>query len=167
MGKVEIILALSAIGAIGTSIFIKKKNTVLASPTSADVDKNGNLYIINDGRELFKIDPNAGTRTKIPSKTPSLFHHYKAIAVDNEGKYVYVIYHFSNSVDQIDVNSGDVKSIGKNASPYIFLPTDIATDNAGCVYITESTKYDLLTNKFNSQVRKIDIDKNEVTSIIL
>jgi DNA-binding beta-propeller fold protein YncE len=166
MGKVGSVLVLGAIAAIGTSIFIKKRNTAFASPTGADVDKNGNLYIINDGRELFKIDAINKTRTKIPSKTPSVFHHYKAIAVDNEGKYVYVIYHFSNSVDQIDVNSGDVKSIGKNASPYIFLPTDIATDNAGCVYITESTKYDLLTNKFYFFVRKIDTNNEFIITTI-
>jgi DNA-binding beta-propeller fold protein YncE len=165
MGKVGSVLVLGAIAAIGTSIFIKKRNTAFASPTGADVDKNGNLYIINDGRELFKIDPNAGTRTKIPSKTPSVFHHYKAIAVDNEGKYVYVIYHFSNSVDQIDVKSGDVKRIGENASPYIYLPTDIAADDAGNVYITESTKYDLLTNKFYSFVRKINTNTGEVMTL--
>lgn len=166
MGKSASIIVLGAASAVIASLFIKKKNTPLASPVNADVDKYGNVYINDDGRTLFKIDPNAGTKTKIPTtKTPSIFQPYKAIAVDNEGKYVYVIYHFSNSVDQIDIKSGVIKSIGENASPYIYLPTDIATDDAGNVYITESTKYDVLYNKFNSQVRKIDVNTDVVTTL--
>jgi sugar lactone lactonase YvrE len=152
----------------------------LLGPSGVAADKNNNLYIAdNDNNRIRKVDAITGIITTVagngvysfagdggPATSASL-KEPTGVAIDAGGN-IYIADYYNNRIRKVDAVTGIISTIAGNGSngfsgdggpadsASIWLPTGVAVDGDGNVYIADWP---------NQRIRKVDASTGIITTV--
>ena len=147
----------------------------LNSPTGVWVDANHNIYIVDKDNDRIRIVASSGIITTVAgSSTANVYagdggkatqasvNRPNGIAFDATGKIMYIADTGNSVIRKVDTSTGIITTVaGNNSSAYggdggpatsasLSLPTGVALDSAGNLYIADTN---------NSCIRKVTTDQ--------
>lgn len=147
----------------------------LNSPTGVWVDANHNIYIVDKDNDRIRIVSSSGVITTVAGSstanvyagdggkaTQASLNLPNGIAFDATGKIMYIADTGNNVIRKVDTSSGIITTVaGNNFNAYsgdggpatsasLSLPTGVALDGAGNLYIADTN---------NSCIRKVTADQ--------
>jgi sugar lactone lactonase YvrE len=153
----------------------------ISDPTGLVTDKTGNLYFIEEGRRVRKIDAVTGIITSITNGTswgyagdngPAInaeFYDAASMAIDKDDN-LYIADQRNNRVRKITAATGIITTVAGNGvggnsgdaglatAAKLYLPISVAIDSVGNLYIAEGTN--------NNGIRRVDAASGIITTII-
>ena len=169
----------TVVGNISAADGLQARETPLVIPRAVTVDQDGFVYIADDGsRTVRRIDPITGIATVIagggtvvddliPIPAKSAFLNDPVGVGIGAGRNLYIADDGNNRVRLLTPDGFLTTVVGNGSSGFsgdggpatraqLFLPTGVATDSAGNLY---------LTDRGNEAIRKVDAASAVITTI--
>ncbi len=137
----------------------------LNNPSGVAVDSSGNVYFADRGNNrIRKIDQATGEISTVAGNGLTYPH---AVAVDSDGN-LYIADNGNNRIRKVDKTTGEISTVAGNGvrgfsgdggaatSAHLALPTGVAVDSSGNLYIADQD---------NNRIRKVDKATGTISTV--